>query len=585
MEQSSGRGVAQHPFDRWAPMAVLLIAAAMLVARLWLVFQRLYDPDELEHLHAGYCVWRGMVPYRDFFEQHQPVLWYLSVPLFAIWGPSLEVLFAGRTLIWIGGVCSVGLTWYLGNRFFGRFAGSIAALLLVMHPPYQEKNIEWRPDNLAVPLVLVAVLCLERSLLRSGLRWTVLAGVSFAAAYFCTQKVVYSGVGMVAAFCWLVSRMRARGAPGSTVETSQGYGLASVVGSLAIGVALVVAIMLGFFYYQGALARFVDLTFVAPLQWGTSEPTTRYLVNQLASGAVFWGAGLAGCVLVAFACLARPVQSPGAAMVAGGAITHVAGLMHVPAAFYQYYLPVSPLVAMLAAHVLLLFAQRGSSSVSRLALWISAAAGCSATTAALVVRSWITDLPFVWVPLLGGLLCVAMLLYIFQFNRLGLVFALIISLLGTLPYHAVQFWHWRHQEQTRHIQQLMAVTDPDDAFFDGFTGYGALRPHAFYYFWINHHSWPMISVSERTAGIIGALQSPRTRVLLFDQQLAKHLSPDVLQVIEQLYVADMRYSDVPRFIACVRRERPLGDPDPPELAGFRERGATGMLEHSDSSLP
>src|SRR5262245_17327289 len=125
--QPSSRTALRECFDRWAPPVLTLVAALVVLARLWLVFHRLVDPDELQHLHAGYCVWIGLVPYRDFFEQHQPVLWYLSLPFFAIWGASLKVLFAGRTLIWFVGAATVGITWHLGNRLFGRFAGPIAA--------------------------------------------------------------------------------------------------------------------------------------------------------------------------------------------------------------------------------------------------------------------------------------------------------------------------------------------------------------------------------------------------------------------------------------------------------------------------
>jgi hypothetical protein len=78
-----------------------------------------------------------MVPYRDFFEQHGPVLWYLSLPLFAICGESLAVIFAGRFIVWLIIFTTFALTWRLGNRLYGRWGGAVASLLLARLPAFQ----------------------------------------------------------------------------------------------------------------------------------------------------------------------------------------------------------------------------------------------------------------------------------------------------------------------------------------------------------------------------------------------------------------------------------------------------------------
>jgi len=57
-----------------APLAIasLLITLAALGTWLWFAKTRSFDPDEFEHLHFAWCIARGMVPYRDFFEHHTP---------------------------------------------------------------------------------------------------------------------------------------------------------------------------------------------------------------------------------------------------------------------------------------------------------------------------------------------------------------------------------------------------------------------------------------------------------------------------------------------------------------------------------
>jgi uncharacterized membrane protein len=531
-----------------------LAAAIVLLARLWLVFHRLYDPDELQHLHAGFSVWQGQTPYRDFFEQHQPVLWYLSLPLFGMWGASLDVLFAGRVLIWLVGAFAVGLTWFMGNRYFGRFAGPVAALLLLVHPPYQEKNVEWRPDNIAVPLVLIAILCLDRVLAGHSRWWSLVAGASLAASFFCTQKVIYVAGGVLVAALFACRKRAEDVWAGTRTHRISVMGLLAGTG---FGAAIVVFVASGFFYWNGALAPYVQQTLIAPLDWQTREPMSRFLVNQLASGAVLWGASVGGWILVMSGWWSAQWRSPGAALVAGGAFAHTAGLLHVPAAFHQYYLPLSPLVALLAAHGLTVLAQWESVPRSRPVKIVALGTGICVAGVALGLRTLVTLLSWIWIVAIGVMLAVAAALWLFRFRRTGVLIALVASIVGTVSYHMVQF-QWDHESQTRRIRQLMQATEPTDAFFDGFTGYGALRPHAFKYFWINHHSWPMVPLEDKVTGVVRALEDRRTRVVLYDKDnLARFLPGDARQVIQDLYEIDTRLSDFPSLLVYVRRDRPL----------------------------
>ncbi|HEX7500354.1 MAG TPA: hypothetical protein VF524_08615 [Polyangia bacterium] len=46
---------------------VLLAIAGFFLARIPVLPHRLFDPDELEHAHAAWCVFKGMIPYKDFW--------------------------------------------------------------------------------------------------------------------------------------------------------------------------------------------------------------------------------------------------------------------------------------------------------------------------------------------------------------------------------------------------------------------------------------------------------------------------------------------------------------------------------------
>lgn len=44
--------------------------------------------DEAEHLHCGWLVSQGLIPFKDFWQHHPPLLWVLIAPLFNLLKPS-----------------------------------------------------------------------------------------------------------------------------------------------------------------------------------------------------------------------------------------------------------------------------------------------------------------------------------------------------------------------------------------------------------------------------------------------------------------------------------------------------------------
>ena len=62
-----------------AVFAALLGLAA--VVRVGVVLNRSLDADESQHLHAAWLVGQGQVPFRDFWEHHLPLFYYLLAPL------------------------------------------------------------------------------------------------------------------------------------------------------------------------------------------------------------------------------------------------------------------------------------------------------------------------------------------------------------------------------------------------------------------------------------------------------------------------------------------------------------------------
>ncbi len=536
----------------------LLLALVLFLAatRLWLASERLFDPDEFEHLHCGYCLWRGQVPYRDFFEHHPPLLWYVSLPLFWLFGPQIKVFFACRILVWLLGLLSLLLTYRLAASLYGRTASLLACLLLLILSAYVEKSIEWRPDNLAAPLLLLAAVAISPRASSRGpgsLNW-LLAGAALTLACLSTQKSLYLAVGFA-----IGASLPAR------PERYKQLGLL-ISGAIAVAVAALLLLAIG-----GYLGAFVDAAVVTSLRWQERASVAVWLFSTITPNPVFWSAALAGCLAALLALRRGPVAQ---SAIACALVVHFAGLLHIPAAFKQYYLLAEPWSAVLAAGALTAIAGTdGQLSVARrkLAALVLVAVPCFG-----LLRLGYFFLPH-WsnIAILLGT-AAAILLLMARYGALAAAALTLADFVAATPFLKPQYFAWSNRQQLDAIAKLLELTRPDDRILDGFTGYGALRPHAFYYFWINQHSWPLIPEAQKTDGLLRAIEDPRTRLVLFDKYLNKYMPFAVKQALKKHFRPTAKIV-APECIVCIRATVDAAQVGQEHKPGFERTGLKLLL--------
>lgn len=132
----------------WLVIAVSVCAIGVGVVMLWRAAGwRSLDDDELQHLHFAWSLHRGLIPYRDFWDNHSPLLHeILRQWLFFEQSPSAALLEARRLVIVLLFPSLVG-TYLLGTLCFGRAAGLAAAGWLACSPLLLLKGTEVRPDG------------------------------------------------------------------------------------------------------------------------------------------------------------------------------------------------------------------------------------------------------------------------------------------------------------------------------------------------------------------------------------------------------------------------------------------------------
>ena len=75
--------------------------------------------DHAEHLHASMLIWQGKVPYLDFFEHHNPLLWYILSPIVGLSYPSPNILYISRLISALAYFGIFGVLYKIFHRFMG----------------------------------------------------------------------------------------------------------------------------------------------------------------------------------------------------------------------------------------------------------------------------------------------------------------------------------------------------------------------------------------------------------------------------------------------------------------------------------
>jgi hypothetical protein len=465
---------------------LLIAIIGFLVARLPLLPRRAFDPDELEHAHAAWCLFRGMRPYADFFEHHTPWYYDLLRPFFGwftvdtSFDSAIHFLVVGRVLSFAMTILSLVLVTRLGTRWRDRQTGLLAALLLVAQPVFLQKSLEMRPDMLALPFFLAGLAALLRGLGEGEpagrrLAWFAVGGLALGGAIMCTQKMLFALPGLMAGLgVWLLRGER--------------RGRLLAVAAIAVflaGVAVPGLLTWASFAARGAGGAFIANNFLLNASW--KHTPTGQLNRVFVGSAPVLALAALGVGLVVRRSIAERRLDPRGLLLACTGLGLFAGVLVIPVAQRQYYLMPVPLACLLAAEGLL------------------------AVVTAIVARArgW---------------------------ARAGLLAGAAIGL-SIVPLRALRAeYRARGEVQRARLRQVFETTRPTDLVMDGWEGMGVFRPHAFYYYFIHDELLRMLS-RPRVDAFLDDLEAGRVRpprLIALDSHL-EALGPRFLAFVNRNY--------------------------------------------------
>lgn len=191
-------------------MAYILLLAAV-ASFCSMAFVHHIGADEREHLYATYLVAHGYVPYRDFFEHHHPLLWYLAAPLLYVWDNTPWIWHILRGF----GVVVAALTAFVIYKT-ARLAdvGKTAAIMAVACwfdiAIVRWAGNEFRPDNLMVLFYVIGLFYFLRYFKYRQFIDLQLAFLWFLFSLAALQKILTQLVGLGAVVLWGLASGRIR---------------------------------------------------------------------------------------------------------------------------------------------------------------------------------------------------------------------------------------------------------------------------------------------------------------------------------------------------------------------------------------
>ena len=121
------------------------ISALCVLINIFIGYQAI--TDDLEHIHASWLVWNGQVPYKDFFEHHHPLMWYLFAPIVGMCNRNITVFFVIRGIMSLVSFATLYVVYRIIKEFISdRITGLLAISIYCASFVVQSALVQFKPD-------------------------------------------------------------------------------------------------------------------------------------------------------------------------------------------------------------------------------------------------------------------------------------------------------------------------------------------------------------------------------------------------------------------------------------------------------
>jgi hypothetical protein len=248
------RDLIGTPRERGVALALLGVAVALRLLGVW---EYRFNSDEPQHAHVVWGWTRGLVQYRDFFDNHTPLFHMLWAPLLGAFGESVRTLFWLRLTMLPLYLAALAVTWLIGRRLLSPRAALWGTVLTALLPPFFVKTLEFRTDVPWTLLWLVAFQVATGGAAGPARLFVAGLAVGAAAAVSLKSSLLLACLlgSALAAAAWRLAGGNGDGASLRPTPRAAGRALAAAGAGLAglAGLAAVPACVALYFQRHGAL--------------------------------------------------------------------------------------------------------------------------------------------------------------------------------------------------------------------------------------------------------------------------------------------------------------------------------------------
>ena len=157
------------------------------------------DGDTLEHVHSSWMVYHGKIPYKDFFQHHNPLMWYLAAPFVGMFEYTLRAVDAANALTATATALAMLYMYRMHKDFLTNEIGGLIAAAFFALPQESLYNKDFKPDNFMTSALVIGIYYFLCYVKEKKLSKLVISFLALFAAFMFTQKaaLIILGIGCI----------------------------------------------------------------------------------------------------------------------------------------------------------------------------------------------------------------------------------------------------------------------------------------------------------------------------------------------------------------------------------------------------
>lgn len=514
-----------------APIIILILTAFLI--RIPIMKVRYFDPDEFQHLHGARQIYYGEIPYRDYFDHHTPLLHFFLALLYAIFGEEISIIFAARFIMLLFTGLILFTTFILVRRLYDTYTAFLAILFLSYVLIFLEKTLEIRPDVLAVVFWLSSMFFMVKGIqAKQKPKFFILSGIFMGTAIMTTQKTIFGLPGLILALLYPLIDRR------TGIEIKSNF---KFLISFFTGFTFIIILFCAFFLAYNAFLDFINCNFLMNANWKVRFSPIGYIKQIIRQNPFFPVMSLAGLFIATVNLRKKEKVENGSYIPIFCTYSAMIGLFIMPVPYRQYYQIFLPMLSMYSAillkdmvefNIINLLKGIKTNKTDILILIFSFLFFCAIILG--LIYTLHTSKPtmpnfsnfikmknlaakiyaILWIPFL----ILTLIAYIIKKREYAVMLIAIAIVIYPLDQMINQFSQ-KNDGQLANIKYIMNVTTSSNAVLDGWSGYGFLRPHAYYYYFLHSEMRAMLSEKALTDDLIESAERNNTKIVIYDGDL------------------------------------------------------------------